>query len=198
MTYFPAPAPDYVGPAKFHGDATNKPIRRIVIHGTVTPCQRGQARNVAHYFRHLVTRPSSAHYIVDPGEVVQVVYDSVVAYHAPPNQGSLAVELCDPVADREGNPLPRSRWDSEDHTEMLHRAAELVAGLGLAYDVPLRHIGPWRLRLGWRGVTGHAAVTKAWHQTDHWDPGEFPWRRFMGFVAAEADEKRARRRRRTT
>lgn len=85
---FRPPSPPYVGPAKFQGDATNKPINRIVIHSTVSPTVPGGARAVASYFRTGVTRPSSAHYVVDPSEVVQVVYDSVVAYHAPPRMST--------------------------------------------------------------------------------------------------------------
>ena len=171
---YPAPNPPYLGPAKFHGGATNKPIDRITLHSTVGPTKAGSARGIAAYFRDTVTRPSSAHYVVDAAEVVQVVFDSVVAYHAPPNEHSIGVEMCDyPSA------TSKDRWKDTDHKALLKRAARLVAELCLAYDVP-----PWfrdaaALKKGKRGVTTHAMVSDAWGQTDHWDPGMWPRRRFM-------------------
>lgn len=187
---FKAPSPPYLGPAKFHGSKTNLPLKRIVVHGTVSPTVPGGARGTAGYFKSQVTRPSSAHYVVDPGEVVQCVYDSIVAYHAPPNEGSIGIELCDMVGDRNNRPLPMSRWDDPAHTAMLARAAHLVAELCLAYDVPVRRVTRVGLRLGRKGICGHYDVSKAWGQTSHWDPGEFPWRRFIGLVQADAAELR--------
>lgn len=184
MTEYKPPAPPYLGPAAHTSDGQNKPIRRIVMHSTVSPCEVGGARKIAAYFR----QPSaggSAHYVVDPGEVVQVVYDGVIAWHAPPNGGSLGVEMCDmPVADS------AERWRDRDHRAMLDRAAQLVAQLCLAYDVPLRFVGPIRLRLGWRGVTTHNYVSKTWHQSSHWDPGAWPRREFMRAVRQYARAQR--------
>lgn len=184
MSKFAPPAPEYVGPPKWHGQANNKPIHRVVIHGTVSPCEPGGARNVEHLFK-TTKRPSSAHYIVDPAEVLQIVYDSVVAFHAPPNTGSIGIELCDPVVGT------IKRWQDKNHQLVLDRAALLTAQLCLAYDVPIRRIGPIRLRLGWKGICGHVDVSKAWHQTDHWDPGAFPWREFIRKVKANAKDIRS-------
>src|SRR5690349_19390522 len=107
----------YVQAAK-HGSSQNK-VNRIVIHATVSPCVRGGATAVARYFQS-AGAGGSAHYVVDPGEVVSCVKETVVAYHAPPNTGSIGIELCDP---QKG---PDSRWDDEDHQEMLRLAADLV------------------------------------------------------------------------
>lgn len=172
MTTTP-PSPPYLGPAYRHGDNDNKPIRRIVIHSTVSPCELGGARNIAGYFRSS-SAGGSAHYVVDPGEVVQVVYDSTVAYHAPPNQHSLGVELCDyPVAGS------AARWKDREHRLMLDRAAMLVAQLCLAYGVPGYYRNATQLRGGAHGVTTHAQVSEAFRQSSHWDPGAWPRRRFM-------------------
>jgi hypothetical protein len=183
------PSPPYLGPAKFHGSATNKPIKRIVLHGTVSPTVKGGARATAKYFRETVTRPSSAHYCADPFESVQVVFDSVVAFHAPPNEHSIGYELCDWVATNNGRgpgPAPLSRWDDAAHTAMLHIAAQDVARLCLAYDVPIRFLSPAQLRLGMRGICEHSDVSAAFHQTSHWDLGNFPRTRFLAMVKAEA------------
>jgi hypothetical protein len=164
----------------------NKPVKRVVIHGTVSPTVDGGARNVAYYFTDIVTRPSSAHYVRDPGETVQVVFDGVVAYHAPPNEGSIGYEFCDWVA-QNNRLLPMSRWDDDAHVRMLRGGARDVARLCLAYDLPIRKIGYLGLRLGRKGICGHSDVAKAWGQTDHFDPGHFPWKRFIRMVRREAD-----------
>lgn len=183
MTTYPAPSPPYLGPPAHSTAGSNKPIRRIVIHSTVSPCREGQARSTARWFRSYAAR-GSAHYAVDPGEVIQCAYDSVICWHAPPNAGSLGVEMCEyPSRDK-------GRWGDRNHTRMLARTARLVAQLCLAYDVPPRYIGPIRLRLGWRGVTTHAAVSRAFHQSDHWDPGAWPRRRFMRMVRQHIKELR--------
>lgn len=176
---FPAPSPTYLGPAAQYSPGGNKPIRRIVIHSTVGPTRAGSARGIASYFRN-TDRYASAHYAVDAREVVQCVFDGDVAYHAPPNTHSLGVELCDYP-----HPSSMKRWEDDDHKAMFKLATRLVAELCLAYDVRPWFVGPIRLRLGWRGVTTHAAVRDAWGQTDHWDPGMWPRRAFMREVRAQ-------------
>ena len=182
MARIQPPTPPYLGPAKYHGAGqTLKPCKRIVIHGTVSPCVPGGARAIARYFKTTVTRPSSAHYVIDPTEVVQVVGDHQIAYHAPPNTDTIGVEHCDPVSG------PSNRWNDPAHQAMLKLSAQTVARLCLAFDVPIRHVTAVGLRLGRRGITGHYAVSLAWRQTSHTDPGAgFPWRRYIKAVKAEA------------
>lgn len=182
MNYYPAPTPPYLGPPARYSAGNNKPIARIVLHGTVSPTEVGGARKIAAYFRSTAAG-GSAHYVVDPGEVVQVAYDSVVCWHAPPNANSLGVEMCDWVADGgRGAALPLSRWNHGDHAAMLARTARLVAQLCLAYDVPPRMVGPVGLRAGRRGICEHSDVAEAFKQSSHWDCGNFPRRRFVRMV----------------
>lgn len=140
------PAPVYLGPAAHTSTGDNKPIYRIVIHSTVSPCAPGWARKIAAYFRSK-SSGGSAHYVVDPLEEVQVVYDGVIAWHAPPNPHSIGIEMCDtpgPIpGDKPGSAawkaLKRSwRWRLPAQRQMLRRTAKLTAQLALAYDVPLR------------------------------------------------------------
>lgn len=182
-----APAPTYLGPADKSSSGENKPILRIVVHSTVSPCEPGGARDIARYFRS-PQAGGSAHYVVDPAEVVQVVYDSTIAWHAPPNPHSLGVEMCDvpgPVPnDTPGTArwkaLKRSwRWARPNQRAMLARTAYLVAQLCAAYEVPATFLTPAALRAGKRGVTTHSHVSTAWRQSTHWDPGWWPRRGFM-------------------
>lgn len=175
----PAPEPVYLGPADKTSTGNNKPINRVVVHSTVSPCERGGARKIAAYFRSEAAG-GSAHYVVDPGEVVQVVFDSVIAWHAPPNQHSLGVEMCEfPHA------LNIARWLGRNHRLMLNRTARLVAQLCLAYDVPIEFRTEVQLRAGARGITTHNLVSRAFGQSSHWDPGAWPRRRFMRKVRRE-------------
>lgn len=173
------PSPPYLGPAAHTSPGDNKPINRIVLHSTVSPCVAGGARQIAAYFRS-ASSGGSAHYVVDPAETVQVVYDGVIAWHAPPNAHSLGVEMCDMPA-----PSDPARWDNPAHQAMLKRAVHLVAALCLAYDVPPRFRGPIALKLGRRGITTHANVSAAFKQSTHWDPGAWPRRKFMRALRAE-------------
>lgn len=180
------PSPVYLGPPSKSSAGSNKPVRRIVIHSTVSPCREGQARDTAAYFRSPEAR-GSAHYAVDPGEVVQCAWDSVICWHAPPNAQSLGIEMCEFPA------TTMDRWKERPHQLMLERTARLTAQLCLAYGVPIRYVGWFRMRvLGMRGVTTHAQVSKAWRQSDHWDPGTWPRRRFMRMVRLQAKAIRRR------
>ena len=93
-------------------------INRIVIHGTSSACKRGGARGNAAWFQNAKAR-GSAHYVVDPGEIVQCVGEDRVAAHAPPNTGSIGIELCDPNA---GDP---NRW----YDPVLRHALDDLAGI---------------------------------------------------------------------
>lgn len=177
------PNPPYVGPAKWKGAANNKPIKRIVIHCTAgsEPGVEGAARNTVAYAKR-TDRPSSFHYVRDAKVCLQYVYDSVVAFHAPPNQHSIGYELCCSLANK-----GKGHWDQADHKAMLRGAAKDVARLCLAYGVPIRKIGPATLKAGGEGICGHDDVRDAWGQTDHWDPGPyFPWNTFIKMVQDEA------------
>lgn len=177
---YPPPSPVYLGPPSKFSAGSNKPVRRIVLHSTVSPCEEGGARNVAAYFRSPAAA-GSAHYVVDPGEVVQVGWDSLICWHAPPNPNSIGVEMCEYPSQN------KARWQDKNHRRMLKRTALLVAELCLAYDVPVQRLGVKRLKAGEHGITGHVQVSRTWHQSTHWDPGAFPWDTFMRLVRTSVE-----------
>jgi hypothetical protein len=154
----------------------------------VSPTTHGGARRIAAYFQSTVAG-GSAHYVIDPGEVIQTAWDSVICHHAPPNQHSLGVEFCDWVGGgpNRSRPLPLQRWTDEPHLRMLKLGARLVAELCLAYQVPVRMVGPLGLKAGRKGICEHSDVSEAFRQSSHWDLGEFPRRRFIRMVKAEVD-----------
>lgn len=169
--------------ARNHSGTQSK-INRIVIHCTVSPCAPGWARKIANYFQSPAAG-GSAHYVVDPSEIIQCLPDNLIAWHAPPNTGSIGIELCDW---QKGNP---KRWDDSDHREMLERAAPLVRALANKYDIPLKWLSVSELRRGHRGICGHVDISRAWGKTDHGDPhmaGPFPTGRFMQMVKNGDDD----------
>jgi len=190
---YPAPSPKYLGPPAHWSEGANKPIRRVVIHSTVSPCEPGGAEQIAAYFRSQ-SAGGSAHYVVDPENTVQAAYDSVICWHAPPNQNSLGIEMCDtpgpvPTADVGSTTWKKLkaswRWTKPNQQKMLKRTARLTAKLCLAYNLPPYFVTAKDLKRGVRGVTTHAEVSKAWGQSTHWDPGFWPRTAFMLMVRSE-------------
>lgn len=164
------PAPPVIA-AKHHGGKQSPEL--IVLHSTVGPTRSGSARAVANYFAR-GTHTASAHYVVDEAETYQCVGDHTVAYHCGWNQDSIGVEMCD-------NPSPVNlvRWWDAEHRRMRRRTERLVAQLCLAYNIRPYYVGVRSLVAGEKGITTHAAMSKAFKKSTHWDPGAWPRRLFM-------------------
>src|SRR6188768_2434478 len=64
-------------PAKHSGLTGNRPIKRIVIHSAVMPCEPGRARQLGE-MNSKGLGGGSWHYAVDPKETFQTSYDSVI------------------------------------------------------------------------------------------------------------------------
>jgi hypothetical protein len=173
---FAPPSPPFVAAKHFGGKQTP---RLIVLHSTVSACKPGMARVIARFFR-IGRNVTSAHYVVDPGEVYQMVGDHTVAFHCGYNQDSIGVEMCDmPVRFLSG------RWLDDNHQAMLKRTANLVAQLCLAYDIPVVWRGGRNLLRNKNGITTHNQMSRVFKRSTHWDPGSFPRRQFMAMVRAE-------------
>jgi N-acetyl-anhydromuramyl-L-alanine amidase AmpD len=158
-----------------HTSGPNGEITRVVIHATVSACVPGGARGNAQYFQS-AGAGGLAHFVVDPGEVVQCCAEDVACWHAPPNHGSIGVELCDP---QDGG----NHWGDNNHKAMLHLAARLVRDLCIRHNIPMQYIGKNDLLMGKKGITTHYDVSQAWHQSDHHDPGPaFPMHDFIALV----------------
>jgi hypothetical protein len=171
-----SPLADKVMLTHLHHGAANGPITRVVIHATVSPCKRGGAEANALYFQS-PSAGGAAHYIVDPGEIVCSLDEDTLGFHAPPNAGSIGIELCDPQTGDE--------WGDADHQAMLQLAAALTADVCARHQLPLVWRPPDQLRAGNSGITSHANVAQAWHKTDHTDPGPyFPTDQFMALVTS--------------
>lgn len=161
----------------------NKPIRRVVIHATCPgvgypkASKKGAASGTAKYFQ-MGSSGGSAHYIYDSSRHEEhCVPETIIAWHAPPNQHSIGIEICAEAT------YTRQQWLSPQVWPAVEEAAARTRDLCQRYDLPMRKLTVAQVRAGAEGVCGHVDVSNAFHQTDHSDPGpHFPWDEFMHLV----------------
>lgn len=174
--------------ASKHGGPNGR-VTRVVIHCTdpssleyPAASRAGQAAGTARYFAQgSGGRNASAHYVVDVAAEFHTLADDVKAYHAPPNAGSVGIEICGRAK------YSRAQWLSPQVWPAVLRAAARTRELCDRHGVPRTRVGPAQLRAGAGGVCGHVDVSLAWHETDHTDPGPgFPWDKFMAAVGGSS------------
>ena len=150
-------------------------IRLVVIHDT----EGGSAKGIAHYFANPPNKDvGSTHLVIDDVSCYRTLADNVIPWAAPPcNTNGFHIELCG-----------YAKWTAliwASHRAMLNRAAYKTALHCKKFGIPPYYIGASDLKAGKTGVTTHAQITKAFHVSDHSDPGAF-WPRwwFMRRVRA--------------
>lgn len=179
------PAPDFI-PARYKG---GKQVPTLsVIHGTVSHDDPGTARQIAEWWHGPASPQTSAHYVVDPRELIQCVGDHTIAYHCGYNFNSLAWELCDEQVG------PASRWKDADSRWIIQRAQDAIARAHLAYGIPIRLLSDGQLRawdkagrpaeLG--GIVTHAQMSRVFKKSTHTDPRELDMSAFVVGVRAAA------------
>lgn len=154
-------------PANSHGGA-NGTVTRIVIHDEEVPVSVNSAHSVAQFFADPSTE-TSAHYVVDADSIEHCVAEDVVAFHAPPNRGSIGIEH-DGFAH-----FSAAEWAKPGSVATLARSAALVAEICQRLGIPVTFLSVEDLIAGKSGITTHANVTGAFHESTHTDPGDhFP------------------------
>lgn len=152
------------------------PLHRVVIHTAECACDPGATDGIGAYFA-TASSGGSAHYGVDPTKEGHWVHEAAIAWHAPPNQWSIGIEIAGRAA------FTPDQWKADNVTSALLRAAARTADLVHRYGLPVVWLSPNDLLAGKRGITGHVCVSQAWHQSDHTDPGvNFPVALFLSMV----------------
>lgn len=148
--------------------------RFVVVHCT-DGCEGVHAgRDVAAMFAAPIPppgRPRSAHYVCDAATATRCVPDALTAWHCghTGNALSVAVEICG----RAGQ--TRAEWFDEASLATLCIAARVVADLCQVYGIEPMLADAAALSRGDGGITTHACVSAAWHESTHTDPGpQFP------------------------
>lgn len=149
-------------------------VKWIVMHST----EGGTAKSVAEYF----TNPASggsAHLVVDDNTCYRCLPNEAVAWGAPgANENGFHIEQCGYAA------WTSAEW--EHHLNELHRGAYKAALHCKLFHLPARFVDAAGLKLGHRGITTHAEVSKAFpnNSGNHHDPGTgWPRALFMSLVA---------------
>jgi N-acetyl-anhydromuramyl-L-alanine amidase AmpD len=153
-------------------------IKYIVIHSTEGPTAEGAAS----WF----TNPKSggsANLVVDDNGCYRTVDDLVIPWAAPPlNKSAFHIEQAGYTH------WTRDEWLA--HRATIRRCAWKAAQRALLFKIPIRQVGWLGLKLGRKGITSHRAVSLAFHQSDHTDPGTgYPWDVFMAYVKQYAAEQ---------
>lgn len=183
MTTYAPPSPPFIAARHKGGPQTPK---AIVLHATVSPDNPGTARATANWWHGATSPDTSAHYVVDPAEVIQCVGDHTIAFHCGYNTGSIGVEMCD---EQTG---PASRWQDADSKAIVARTATLVAQLCLAYGIEVVNPTTAELsRKGPHGIYTHNASRIAFGHTTHTDPRDFDVPGFIRMVKAEVARLKA-------
>lgn len=165
----------------------NRPVIRVVIHttepGQVTDASKpGMARATANYFTGSGSG-GSAHYVCDAAGEEHCVADKAIAWHAPPNPHSIGIEICGRAA------YTRDQWLTGNAHAALVRAAARAAELCDRFAIPKHRLSVADVGAQRPGICGHVDVSRAFHQTDHTDPGPaFPWDVFMQLVTNGSED----------
>ena len=184
-TILPAPHPLTIKsvPAHRHNYQYARPgrvITFIVIHCTDGHEGTRQDDNVAAMFAQRDLYPRrSCHYVVDADSATQCVPDDSVAWHcgSKGNLRGLGIEICGFAKQ------PRAEWLDDTSKATLSIAARLTYDLCKRYNLPMQLLDAEHLRTGESGITTHAAVSAAWKESSHTDPGaSFPLDAFMRAV----------------
>ena len=113
----------------------------------------------------------SAHYVVDADSITCCVPDAQTAWHCghTGNAFGIGVEICGRASQT------REEWLDATSLATLNLTARLVADLCDRHHVPATLVDAAGLQKGLTGITTHAYVSEAWHETTHTDPGKaFP------------------------
>jgi N-acetyl-anhydromuramyl-L-alanine amidase AmpD len=160
----------------------------IVIHATQGGERAGRALRSANRLAGIgePAPRASAHYVIDPAEVIQCVRDTDVAWHCPgANRRGIGIEHC---GLSEQTP---AQWADADSEAELEQSAVLVAALCAKWGLPAVRLSPGDIVRGQRGIAGHMDFTAAFRTPGgHHDPGvSFPWQHYLDLIHAAIDRQ---------
>ena len=158
-------------------------IDLIVLHCMQSGEKPGTARQTANMWAGEKSPKSSAHYCCDKDEIIQCVPDMNIAWAAPgANKTGLHIEFAGMA---EQGP---QQWFDGYSRSMLRRAVPFIAAKCVKYAIPPAIVTADGLIHGLRGITTHAAVSRAFRKSTHWDPGpDFPLNWFVGKIRQEIE-----------
>jgi hypothetical protein len=163
-----------------HGGANhgaNGIVTCVVIHDEEYPLADNSAEQIASFFSTPSAKHGCAHYIEDADSEQHVVPDNQIAYHAPPNKGTIGIE-------RDGYASwSQEQWLVPKAQRTTFRVAARTAEICVRFKLPPVWLGVADVKARKKGVTSHNNRSKAFGQSSHSDPGPaFPVNPFMQAV----------------
>jgi N-acetyl-anhydromuramyl-L-alanine amidase AmpD len=155
-------------------------VTRVVLHDEEFNVGPDSAEQIAAFFAAPSTG-TSAHYVVDADSVQHCVPEHRIAYHAPPNVGSVGIEH-----DGFGH-FTAADWATPGSQATLARSAVLTAGICQRWGIPVRFLTAADLKANpqAKGITFHSQVSAAFGESTHTDPGDhFPIDAYLAAVTA--------------
>lgn len=152
--------------AKNYTPADRTKVDLIVLHSMESQEKPGTARNVAKWFGGPIPPRASAHYCIDNAEIVRCLRDEDIGWHAPgANSNGIGIEHAGRASQT------TVEWSDAYSRSMLALSVELCARLCLKWGIPAKLVTMEGLLRKERGITIHAAVSKAFKKSTHTDPG---------------------------
>lgn len=165
--------------ARHYTQGNRSEVLWIVLHSTESARVKGAARSVASWFASAGAPMASAHYIVDPDEVIQGVDERAIAWtQGSANPYSIGIEIVGKASHT------REQWLDDYGEPTLTRVAALVREIADRWGIPLVYVDATGILRRDLGITTHATLTEAYRVAGgHTDPGRgFP----LDWVLAKA------------
>lgn len=165
--------PDRIGSAKTQAN------RLLVIHTSEGSEGDAQAENLCSFIKLPGDRisdsgrryGSSYHYLIDTDRVLPCVPDSLWAFHAA-GANNFSIGLCLPG---KAGQTP-AQWQDDISSAGIHQLAGVMVDKATEYRIPLNRLTVAQIQAGASGYCGHYDISRAYHQSDHTDPGpNFAW-----------------------
>lgn len=150
-----------------HGGAMRPTLQ--VVHSAETPLRAGYAASIAeNWFGR--SAPTSAHFMVDPVELIRMLSDNVVAYAVGPAGNGFTLNW-----EQAGYAhLSRGDWITDAGLAQMDKLAAGIRERGLANGIPLRWATDDQIRAAAHGVPGgicyHDDIRRVLGGTVHTDP----------------------------
>lgn len=169
--------------AKYNGGTQPSGPTFGVLHDAETPLSPGYARGIANYFASN-TNETSAHFMIDPIDTIQMLDTSLVAWHCGNgNTRSIGVEQAGYAGFTSG------QWTTADGMRQMGRVAKLMQDIHHAHGIGLFWMSDQQLRDAWAGHivggwTTHDQCRRVLGGTTHTDPmPNYPFAHLMEIAA---------------
>lgn len=127
---------------------------------------------------------ASYHYVTDTDQVLPATPDNVVAYAAA-GANNDGIHIC--IPGKAGQ--TRDQWLDTISRDYIRQLAAVMVDKGRVHAIPLRLLTVPQIVAGQTGYCGHVDISRAYHRSDHTDPGpSFPWDVLSNDIAALTEE----------